>query len=274
MGDSLSMYLKSIGEIPLLTPEEEIELSKRVEMGDLDAKNKMIEANLKLVVSIAKKYTYVSGLDLLDLIQYGNFGLMKAVEKFDYRKGYKFSTYATWWIKQAITRSIADYNDVIRLPVHISDASNKMEKAIQKFTTDYGRQPTNEELAETTDFTVETIKILKEAKNRIISLELSITDDNELTIGDVIEDTTIKTPEQSAEYNAIKEIFEEILQGLSPTEESTIRGRFGLNGEKAKTIDELSSELNISPSRVKLNQARALRKLRQPQVKKKLIDFV
>ena len=273
VGDAVGMYLKNIGKIPLLTPEEEIEVCKRMESGDPDARKELIEANLRLVVNIAKRYTYVSGLELLDLIQYGNNGLMIAADKFDYKRGFKFSTYATWWVRQAVTRAIAEHNDIIRLPVHLVESIRKMNGVIRDFHTEHGREPTNEELAAITGFTTEKIKKMKELDNRVTSLDIEIGEEKDTTIGDLIEDESIETPESIAEKNELRETIYSVLNTLTEREAEVIRKRFGLDDGEPQTLKEVGDSLGVTRERVRQIENKALRKLRNPRRKTKLKEY-
>ena len=274
MRDSVSLYFNSIKDIPLLTPEEEIEICKRIEAGDQKAKEQLIEANLRLVVSIAKKYQGTN-LELLDLIQDGNIGLMKAVERFDYKKGYKFSTYATWWIKQAIMRSIDNNNFLIRLPVNISEDLRRMNKTIREFEAENNRKPTEQEISSRTGFTIEKVKeLIFLEKNSHLSLDAEIDEEKKTTIGDLIEDDKIDSPEKNAEMKDLKEAVNDVLKTLSKNEEIAIRYRFGIDNGIIKTVDEISNELGITKLKVQQAQARGLRKLSHPKLKRKLKDYV
>ena len=272
--DAVTSYLKNIGKIPLLTKEEEIEICKRMEEGDPDARKELIEANLRLVVNVAKKYQKSTNLEFLDLIQDGNRGLMKAVEKFDYKKGFKFSTYATWWIRQSIVRSIADRDRVIRLPVHVCENIRKMNKAIREFEFENSRVPTNDELAAITDFNVEKIKELKVLENKVTSLDIEVGEEKDITIGDMIKDDTMEPPTKIAEDNILRETIDDVLKTLTEREEIVIRKRFGLDDGQMKTLNEVGDEIGVTRERVRQIQSRALRKLNHPSRKRKLVDFV
>ena len=274
-GDAVSLYLKRIWAIPLLTRDEEIELCKRMEKGDEEAREKLIESNLRLVVSIAKKYIGKTNLEFMDLIQDGNRGLMIAVDKFDYRKGFKLSTYATNWIKNKISRSIAENDKMIRLPINIQDDLKKINKASRLFNTENGKYPTDEELSEITGFEIEKIKDLNSIDNNdVMSLDIEIGDEKRTTLGDLIEDDKKETPEAIAEKNNLTEKINDVLKTLSENEEAVIRGRFGFPDGRIKTLNEISKELNITRERVRQIQTRALRQLSRPSCKRKLQDFV
>jgi len=267
--DPIKMYLREIGKIPLLTPSQERELAKRAQEGDKRAREKLINSNLRLVVSIAKRYIG-RGLPFLDLIQEGNIGLLKAVEKFDWRRGYKFSTYATWWIRQAITRAIADQARTIRIPVHMVETINKLSKIINEFYKENGRQPTLEELAELMDKPVEKIEEIMEAAKEIISLESPIGDDNGSTIGESVPDETVISPKKDAMRMLIKEEVERILDTLGPREAMVLKMRYGLLDGKAKTLEEVGQYFNVTRERIRQIEVKALRKLRHPSRSKYL----
>lgn len=275
--DSVRMYLREIGKIPLLTPEEESELSKKATAGDRKAKDRMAEANMRLVVSIAKRYSG-RGLDLLDLIQEGNTGLLRAVDKFDPEKGFKFSTYATWWIRQAITRAIADQARTIRIPVHMVETINKLMRTQRRLTQELNREPTNEELAKEMDMEVEKIEHIMKIKQDITSLDAGIgRDDNdgeESTLGDFIEDEDTASPEESAAGQLLKEQVREILGSLSDRERKIIKMRFGLNGTKSHTLEEVGLEFAVTRERIRQIEAKALLKLRKHKDSKKLHEYL
>lgn len=275
--DSVRMYLREIGKIPLLTPEEESELSKKATAGDRKAKDRMAEANMRLVVSIAKRYSG-RGLDLLDLIQEGNTGLLRAVDKFDPEKGFKFSTYATWWIRQAITRAIADQARTIRIPVHMVETINKLMRTQRRLTQELNREPTNEELAKEMDMEVEKIEHIMKIKQDITSLDAGIgRDDNdgeESTLGDFIEDEDTASPEESAAGQLLKEQVREILGSLSDRERKIIEMRFGLNGTKSHTLEEVGLEFAVTRERIRQIEAKALLKLRKHKDSKKLHEYL
>lgn len=261
--DPIKMYLREIGKNPLLTPSQERELARRAQMGDEKAREKLITANLRLVVSIAKRYIG-RGLPFLDLIQEGNIGLLKAVEKFDWRKGYKFSTYATWWIRQAITRAIADQARTIRIPVHMVETINKLNKIINEYYREHGRQPTIEELAKLMGKPPEKIEEIMEAAKEITSLEAPIGDDDGSTIGESVPDESAKSPLKEAMRTLIKEEVERILDTLGPREAMVLKMRYGLLDGKAKTLEEVGQYFNVTRERIRQIEVKALRKLRHP----------
>ncbi len=275
--DSVRMYLREIGKIPLLTLEEESELSKKAMAGDRKAKDRMAEANMRLVVSIAKRYSG-RGLDLLDLIQEGNTGLLRAVDKFDPEKGFKFSTYATWWIRQAITRAIADQARTIRIPVHMVETINKLMRTQRRLTQELNRDPANEELAKEMDMEVEKIEHIMKIKQDITSLDAGIgRDDNdgeESTLGDFIEDEDTASPEESASSQLLKEQVREILESLSDRERKILEMRFGLNGTKSHTLEEVGLEFAVTRERIRQIEAKALLKLRKHKDSKKLHEYL
>ncbi|SFQ36483.1 RNA polymerase sigma factor RpoD [Caldicoprobacter faecalis] len=271
--DPVRMYLKEIGKVPLLTAEEEIELAKRMEQGDEEAKRRLIEANLRLVVSIAKRYVG-RGMLFLDLIQEGNLGLIKAVEKFDYRKGYKFSTYATWWIRQAITRAIADQARTIRIPVHMVETINKLIRVSRQLLQEYGREPQPEEIAREMDISEEKVREILKIAQEPISLETPIGEEEDSHLGDFIPDEDAPAPAEAAAYNLLKEQLMEVLDTLTPREEKVLRLRFGLDDGRARTLEEVGREFNVTRERIRQIEAKALRKLRHPSRSKKLKDFL
>ncbi|AVX20166.1 MAG: RNA polymerase sigma factor RpoD [Bacillota bacterium] len=271
--DPVRMYLKEIGRVPLLTPEEEIELAKRMEQGDEEAKRRLAEANLRLVVSIAKRYVG-RGMLFLDLIQEGNLGLIKAVEKFDYRKGYKFSTYATWWIRQAITRAIADQARTIRIPVHMVETINKLIRVSRQLLQELGREPSPEEIAEAMDVPVEKVREIMKIAQEPVSLETPIGEEEDSHLGDFIEDEDAPAPAEAASYHLLKEQLEEVLSTLTPREEKVLRLRFGLEDGRARTLEEVGQEFGVTRERIRQIEAKALRKLRHPSRSKKLKDFL
>ncbi len=261
--DPIKMYLREIGKIPLLTPSQERDLARRAQLGDKKSREKLITANLRLVVSIAKRYIG-RGLPFLDLIQEGNIGLLKAVEKFDWRKGYKFSTYATWWIRQAITRAIADQARTIRIPVHMVETINKLNKIVNEYYREHGRQPTIEELAKLMDKPPEKIEEIMEAAKEITSLEAPIGDDDGSTVGESVPDESVKSPIKEAMRTLIKEEVERILDTLGPREAMVLKMRYGLLDGKAKTLEEVGQYFNVTRERIRQIEVKALRKLRHP----------
>ena len=271
--DPVRMYLKEIGKVPLLTAEEEIELAKRMEQGDEEAKRKLAEANLRLVVSIAKRYVG-RGMLFLDLIQEGNLGLIKAVEKFDYRKGYKFSTYATWWIRQAITRAIADQARTIRIPVHMVETINKLIRVSRQLLQEYGREPQPEEIAKEMGISVEKVREIMKIAQEPISLETPIGEEEDSHLGDFIPDEDAPAPAEAAAFILLKEQLMEVLDTLTPREEKVLRLRFGLDDGRARTLEEVGREFNVTRERIRQIEAKALRKLRHPSRSKKLKDFL
>lgn len=271
--DPVRMYLKEIGRIPLLTPEEEIELAKRKEKDEEEAKRRLAEANLRLVVSIAKKYVG-RGMLFLDLIQEGNLGLIKAVEKFDYKKGYKFSTYATWWIRQAITRAIADQARTIRIPVHMVETINKLIRVSRQLLQENGREPTPEELAHQMDVSVDRIREIMKIAQEPVSLETPIGEEEDSHLGDFIEDTDVPAPADAASFMILKEQLEDVLKSLTPREENVLRLRFGLDDGRPRTLEEVGHIFGVTRERIRQIEAKALRKLRHPSRSKKLKDFL
>jgi len=271
--DPVRMYLKEIGKVPLLSAEEEIELSKRIEKGDKEAKRKLAEANLRLVVSIAKKYVG-RGMLFLDLIQEGNLGLMKAVEKFDYRKGYKFSTYATWWIRQAITRAIADQARTIRIPVHMVETINKLIRVQRQLLQELGRDPLPEEIAEEMNLSVEKVREIMKIAQEPVSLATPIGEEEDSFLGDFIPDDEALAPADAAAYLLLKEQLEDVLETLTPREEKVLRLRFGLDDGRPRTLEEVGQVFGVTRERIRQIEAKALRKLRHPSRSKKLKDFL
>lgn len=274
--DSVRLYLREIGKIPLLTPEEEAELAQRIVKGDKKAKDKMVEANMRLVVSIAKRYGG-RGLDFLDLIQEGNTGLLRAVDKFDPDKGFKFSTYATWWVRQAITRAIADQARTIRIPVHMVETINKVLRTSRKLTTELNREPTNEEIAEALDMEPEKIDYVMRIKQDIASLDASISregDDEESVLGDFVEDEERDSPEDSAANQILKEQLSEIISTLTDREQKIIRLRFGIGGGRPHTLEEVGDEFDVTRERIRQIEAKALAKLRKNKDTKKLHEYL
>ncbi len=272
--DSVRLYLREIGKIPLLSAEEELALAKRVVAGDKGAKDKMAEANMRLVVSIAKRYVG-RGLDLLDLIQEGNTGLLRAVEKFDPDKGFKFSTYATWWIRQAITRAIADQARTIRIPVHMVETINKLLRTQRRLTQELNREPTNEEIAEAMEIDVDKVEHIMKIKQDISSLDASVRDDEEDSVlGDFIEDEETKTPVESASEQLLKEHVKDMLGALTEREQKILKLRFGLEDGKSHTLEEVGQEFSVTRERIRQIEAKALAKLRKHKDAKKLHDYI
>ena len=271
--DPVRMYLKEIGKIPLLSADEEIELAKRMEKGDPEAKRRLAEANLRLVVSIAKRYVG-RGMLFLDLIQEGNLGLIKAVEKFDYKKGYKFSTYATWWIRQAITRAIADQARTIRIPVHMVETINKLIRVSRQLLQELGREPLPEEIAKEMNMPVEKVREIMKISQEPVSLETPIGEEEDSHLGDFIPDEEAPAPAESAAFTLLKEQLMEVLDTLTPREEKVLRLRFGLDDGRARTLEEVGKEFNVTRERIRQIEAKALRKLRHPSRSKKLKDYL
>ena len=271
--DPVRMYLKEIGKVSLLTADEEIELAKRMEQGDEEAKKRLAEANLRLVVSIAKRYVG-RGMLFLDLIQEGNLGLIKAVEKFDYRKGYKFSTYATWWIRQAITRAIADQARTIRIPVHMVETINKLIRASRQLLQELGREPTPEEIAEEMDMNVERVREILKISQEPVSLETPIGEEEDSHLGDFIQDDNVPVPADAAAFTLLKEQLIEVLGTLTEREQKVLRLRFGLDDGRARTLEEVGKEFNVTRERIRQIEAKALRKLRHPSRSRKLKDYL
>lgn len=271
--DPVRMYLKEIGRVPLLTAEEEIELAKRMEQGDESAKRRLAEANLRLVVSIAKRYVG-RGMLFLDLIQEGNLGLIKAVEKFDYVKGFKFSTYATWWIRQAITRAIADQARTIRIPVHMVETINKLIRVSRQLLQELGREPTPEEIATQMDISVERVREIMKIAQEPVSLETPIGEEEDSHLGDFIPDEDAPAPSEAASFILLKEQLEEVLETLTPREEKVLRLRFGLDDGRTRTLEEVGQEFGVTRERIRQIEAKALRKLRHPSRSKKLKDYL
>lgn len=271
--DPVRMYLKEIGKVPLLTAEEEIEIAKRMEQGDEEAKRKLAEANLRLVVSIAKRYVG-RGMLFLDLIQEGNLGLIKAVEKFDYRKGYKFSTYATWWIRQAITRAIADQARTIRIPVHMVETINKLIRVSRQLLQELGREPQPEEIAKEMNISEEKVREIIKIAQEPVSLETPIGEEEDSHLGDFIPDDEAPAPAEAASFTLMKEQLMNVLDTLTPREEKVLRLRFGLDDGRQRTLEEVGKEFNVTRERIRQIEAKALRKLRHPSRSKKLKDFL
>ena len=271
--DPVRMYLKEIGKVPLLSAEEEIELAKKMEQGDENAKKRLAEANLRLVVSIAKRYVG-RGMLFLDLIQEGNLGLIKAVEKFDYRKGYKFSTYATWWIRQAITRAIADRARTIRIPVHMVETINKLIRVSRQLLQELGREPTPEEIAEEMDMPVDRVREILKISQEPVSLETPIGEEEDSHLGDFIQDDNVPVPADAAAFTLLKEQLVEVLGTLTEREQKVLRLRFGLDDGRARTLEEVGKEFNVTRERIRQIEAKALRKLRHPSRSRKLKDYL
>ena len=271
--DPVRMYLKEIGRVPLLTAQQEITLAKRMERGDVSAQKELAEANLRLVVSIAKRYVG-RGMMFLDLIQEGNLGLIKAVEKFDYNKGYKFSTYATWWIRQAITRAIADQARTIRIPVHMVETINKLIRVQRQLLQEYGREPTAEEIAEKMDIPVDRVREIMKIAQEPVSLETPIGEEEDSHLGDFIEDHDAQAPADVASFTLLKEQLAEVLGTLTQREKEVLKLRFGLDDGKARTLEEVGKNFHVTRERIRQIEAKALRKLRHPSRSKKLKDFL
>ena len=271
--DPVRMYLKEIGKVSLLTADEEIELAQRMEQGDEDAKKRLAEANLRLVVSIAKRYVG-RGMLFLDLIQEGNLGLIKAVEKFDYRKGYKFSTYATWWIRQAITRAIADQARTIRIPVHMVETINKLIRVSRQLLQELGREPTPEEIAEEMKMPVDRVREILKISQEPVSLETPIGEEEDSHLGDFIQDDNVPVPADAAAFTLLKEQLIEVLGTLTEREQKVLRLRFGLDDGRARTLEEVGKEFNVTRERIRQIEAKALRKLRHPSRSRKLKDYL
>ena len=271
--DPVRMYLKEIGKVPLLSAEEEIELAKRMELGDQEAKKRLAEANLRLVVSIAKRYVG-RGMLFLDMIQEGNLGLIKAVEKFDYRKGYKFSTYATWWIRQAITRAIADQARTIRIPVHMVETINKLIRVSRQLLQELGREPTPEEIAAEMNMPVDRVREILKISQEPVSLETPIGEEEDSHLGDFIQDDNVPVPADAAAFTLLKEQLEEVLGTLTEREQKVLTLRFGLEDGRARTLEEVGKEFNVTRERIRQIEAKALRKLRHPSRSRKLKDYL
>ena len=271
--DPVRMYLKEIGKVPLLSAEREIELAKRMEEGDEDAKKELAEANLRLVVSIAKRYVG-RGMLFLDLIQEGNLGLIKAVEKFDYHKGYKFSTYATWWIRQAITRAIADQARTIRIPVHMVETINKLIRVSRQLLQELGREPLPEEIAKELDMPVDRVREILKISQEPVSLETPIGEEEDSHLGDFIQDDNVPVPAEAAAQTLLKEQLDEVLDTLTEREQKVLRLRFGMNDGRARTLEEVGKEFDVTRERIRQIEAKALRKLRHPSRSRKLRDYL
>ncbi|MEG2349257.1 MAG: RNA polymerase sigma factor RpoD [Hungatella sp.] len=273
MEDPVRMYLKEIGKVPLLSGEEEIELSKRMALGDEDAKKRLAEANLRLVVSIAKRYVG-RGMQFLDLIQEGNLGLIKAVDKFDYTKGFKFSTYATWWIRQAITRSIADQGRTIRIPVHMVETINRLIRVSRQLLQDLGREPQAEEIAERMEISVERVREIMKIAQEPVSLETPIGEEEDSHLGDFIQDDQVVVPADAATFTLLHEQLMEVLDTLTEREQKVLKLRFGLSDGRPRTLEEVGKEFKVTRERIRQIEAKALRKLRHPSRSKKLKDYL
>ncbi len=271
--DPVRMYLKEIGKVPLLSAEEEIELAKKLEMGDEEAKKRLAEANLRLVVSIAKRYVG-RGMLFLDLIQEGNLGLIKAVEKFDYRKGFKFSTYATWWIRQAITRAIADQARTIRIPVHMVETINKLIRVSRQLLQELGREPTPEEIAAEINMPEDRVREILKISQEPVSLETPIGEEEDSHLGDFIQDDNVPVPADAAAFTLLREQLGEVLDTLTEREQKVLKLRFGLDDGRARTLEEVGKEFNVTRERIRQIEAKALRKLRHPSRSRKLKDYL
>lgn len=271
--DPVRMYLKEIGKVPLLSSDDEIELAKKIELGDEDARERLTEANLRLVVSIAKRYVG-RGMQFLDLIQEGNLGLIKAVEKFDYRKGYKFSTYATWWIRQAITRAIADQARTIRIPVHMVETINRLVRVSRQLLQELGREPSPEEVASRVDMPVERVREIMKVSQEPVSLETPIGEEEDSHLGDFIQDDQVAVPADAATFTMLHEQLMEVLDTLTEREQKVLRLRFGLDDGRPRTLEEVGREFNVTRERIRQIEAKALRKLRHPSRSKKLKDYL
>ena len=271
--DPVRMYLKEIGKVPLLSADEEVELAKKMETGDLDARKRLAEANLRLVVSIAKRYVG-RGMLFLDLIQEGNLGLIKAVEKFDYRKGYKFSTYATWWIRQAITRAIADQARTIRIPVHMVETINKLIRVQRQLLQELGREPYPEEIAKEMNLPVDRVREIQKISQEPVSLETPIGEEEDSHLGDFIQDDNVLVPAEAAAFTLLKEQLSEVLGTLTDRERKVLELRFGLDDGRARTLEEVGKEFNVTRERIRQIEAKALRKLRHPSRSRKLKDYL
>ncbi|WP_346662974.1 RNA polymerase sigma factor RpoD [uncultured Merdimonas sp.] len=271
--DPVRMYLKEIGKVPLLTADEEVDLAKRMADGDEDAKKRLAEANLRLVVSIAKRYVG-RGMLFLDLIQEGNLGLIKAVEKFDYHKGFKFSTYATWWIRQAITRAIADQARTIRIPVHMVETINKLIRVSRQLLQELGREPAPEEIAAQLDMPVDRVREILKISQEPVSLETPIGEEEDSHLGDFIQDDNVPVPAEAAAQTLLKEQLDEVLDTLTEREQKVLRLRFGMNDGRARTLEEVGKEFDVTRERIRQIEAKALRKLRHPSRSRKLRDYL
>lgn len=272
--DPVKMYLKDIGKVPLLSQEEEIELAKRILDGDEEAKAKLCQANLRLVVSIAKRWASTNSLSFLDLIQEGNMGLLRAVEKFDYTKGFRFSTYATWWIRQSITRAMADQARTIRIPVHMVETIHKLTRIKRQLIQDLGRDPTSEEIAKAMDIPEEKVAEIQKIAQEPISLENPVGEEEDSKMADFIEDESVKSPVEVATQNLLREQLLGVIETLTPREQKVIRLRYGLDDSHPRTLEEVGKEFNVTRERIRQIEAKALRKLRNPNRSKKLVDFM
>ncbi|KKO53398.1 RNA polymerase sigma factor RpoD [Paenibacillus sp. DMB20] len=273
ISDPVRMYLKEIGRVPLLSADEEVELAKRINNGDEEAKRRLAEANLRLVVSIARRYAG-RGMQFLDLIQEGNMGLIKAVEKFDYSKGFKFSTYATWWIRQAITRSIADQARTIRIPVHMVETINKLVRVSRQLLQELGREPTPEEIGKEMDISPDKVREILKVAQEPVSLETPVGEESDSNLGDFIEDHDALAPADAAAFELLKEQLEEVLDTLTEREENVLRLRFGLEDGRTRTLEEVGQVFGVTRERIRQIEAKALRKLRHPSRSKRLKDFL
>ena len=273
LDEPVRMYLKEIGKVPLLSADEEIEYAKRMEEGDEEAKKRLAEANLRLVVSIAKRYVG-RGMQFLDLIQEGNLGLIKAVEKYDYRKGFKFSTYATWWIRQAITRAIADQARTIRIPVHMVETINKLVRVQRQLLQELGREPSPEEIADNMDIPVERVREIQKISQEPVSLETPIGEEEDSHLGDFIQDDNVPVPAEAAASTLLREQLDEVLGTLTEREQKVLRLRFGMDDGRARTLEEVGKEFNVTRERIRQIEAKALRKLRHPSRSRKLRDYL
>ena len=271
--DPVRMYLKEIGKVPLLSADEEIELAKRMEEGDTEAKKRLVESNLRLVVSIAKRYMG-RGMSFLDLIQEGNLGLIKAVEKFDYTKGYKFSTYATWWIRQAITRAIADQARTIRIPVHMTETINKLVRVSRQLLQELGTEPTPEEIAREMDMSVDKVREIMKLCQEPVSLETPVGEEDDSHLGEFLQDENAPIPADAAAFTLLREQLLEVLETLTDREQKVIRLRFGLDDGRARTLEEVGKQFNVTRERIRQIEAKALRKLRHPSRSRKLKDYL
>ena len=271
--DPVKIYLKDIGKVPLLSPEEEIELAKRIQKGDEEAKNRLCESNLRLVVSLAKKHSGKNGLSLLDLIQEGNLGLLKAVEKFDYTKGFKFSTYGTWWIRQHISRAIADQARTIRIPVHMTETINRLVRVTKRLSQELGREPTISEISKEMGMSEERVSEIKKIQLEPISLESPIGEEEDSKIGDIIEDDTATSPFEATTRSLLREQLLAVIDTLTPREQKVIRMRYGLDDGFPKTLEQVGQEFNVTRERIRQIEAKALRKLKNPSRSKRLKDY-